>query len=49
VNHDGVLFEKDLGNDTAAIAQKMTRFEPDSTWKRVDDKALTATALQTKK
>jgi hypothetical protein len=33
VNHDGVVFEKDLGKDTAATASKMTRFDPDKTWK----------------
>jgi hypothetical protein len=33
VNHDGVVFEKDLGKDTGAIASKMTRFDPDKTWK----------------
>ncbi|MEO8753929.1 MAG: DUF2950 domain-containing protein [Casimicrobiaceae bacterium] len=33
VNHDGVVFEKDLGANTAAIASAMTRFAPDSTWK----------------
>lgn len=34
VNHDGVLYEKDQGPDTVAIAQKMTRFNPDDTWRR---------------
>jgi hypothetical protein len=38
VNHDGVLYEKDLGRDTAAIAQRMSKFDPDSTWKRVEEK-----------
>jgi hypothetical protein len=33
VNHDGVVYEKDLGKDTGAIASKMTRFDPDRTWK----------------
>lgn len=33
VNHDGVVFEKDLGPNSAAIARAMTRFDPDSTWK----------------
>ena len=33
VNHDGVVFQKDLGSGTAAAAQKMTRFNPDKTWK----------------
>ena len=34
VSHAGVVYEKDLGPDTAAIAQRMTRFNPDSTWKK---------------
>jgi Protein of unknown function (DUF2950) len=34
VNHDGVVYEKDLGPDTAAAAGKITRFNPDKSWKR---------------
>jgi hypothetical protein len=34
VNHDGVVFQKDLGPNTAAIAKAMKAFNPDSTWKR---------------
>jgi hypothetical protein len=33
VNHDGVVYEKDLGPNTAATAQSMTKFNPDKTWK----------------
>jgi len=33
VNHDGVVFQKDLGPGTAAAVQKMTRFNPDKSWK----------------
>lgn len=36
VNHDGVVYQKDLGANTAAIAQAMTRFNPDATWKKVE-------------
>jgi DUF2950 family protein len=35
VNHDGVVYEKDLGPKTAAMAQSMTRFNPDKTWKQL--------------
>jgi hypothetical protein len=35
VNHQGVVFEKDLGPDTAAAVQKITRFNPDKSWKRL--------------
>jgi hypothetical protein len=34
VNHDGVVYEKNLGPNTAAIAQAMKQFNPDSTWKK---------------
>ena len=34
VNHDGVVYEKNLGRNTTTIAQKMTHFNPDRTWKR---------------
>ena len=37
INHDGVLYEKDLGPDTAKIAGEMTAYNPDKTWKRVPD------------
>ncbi len=35
VNHQGAVFEKDLGSATARIAAGMTAFDPDSTWKKV--------------
>ena len=35
VNHEGRVFEKDLGPRTADIAEHMTSFNPDDTWKRV--------------
>jgi len=35
VSHDGVLYEKDLGPSTAARARKMTRFDPDASWRKV--------------
>ena len=34
VNHEGVVYEKDLGRDTATVASKITRFDPDPSWKR---------------
>jgi hypothetical protein len=36
VNHDGVVYEKDLGPNTTATAQSMTKFNPDKTWKKVE-------------
>ena len=35
INHDGVVFEKDLGAATAAQARVITRFNPDKTWRAV--------------
>jgi Protein of unknown function (DUF2950) len=37
VNHQGVVYQKDLGPDTARIASGMTAFNPDNTWQRVTD------------
>jgi len=34
VNHDGVVYQKDLGPDTVAIAQGMKLFNPDPSWKK---------------
>jgi hypothetical protein len=34
VNHDGIVYEKDLGKNTAAVAEKMASFDPDASWKR---------------
>ncbi|HET6183913.1 MAG TPA: DUF2950 domain-containing protein [Acetobacteraceae bacterium] len=36
VNQDGVVFQKDLGEHTAAVAGAMQRFNPDLSWARVD-------------
>jgi len=37
VNHDGVVYQKDLGPKTASIAQSMTKFNPDKTWTPVKE------------
>ena len=36
VNHDGVVYEKDLGPETGKIANAMTKFDPDETWKKAE-------------
>ena len=36
VNHDGEVFQKDLGPRTAALARKINAFAPDQTWTKVD-------------
>jgi hypothetical protein len=35
VNQDGTVFQKDLGPDTAKLAEQVTEFNPDDTWKKV--------------
>jgi Protein of unknown function (DUF2950) len=37
VNHEGVVFQKDLGPRTAELAERMTAFNPDSSWTKVTD------------
>jgi hypothetical protein len=37
VNHSGDVFQKDLGTDTAKIAERMTAFNPDKSWQKVSD------------
>jgi hypothetical protein len=34
VNHDGIVYQKDLGPKSAAIARRMKTFNPDSSWKK---------------
>lgn len=36
VNHAGVVYQKDLGPRTNALASRITAFDPDQTWKKVD-------------
>ncbi len=38
VNHDGVVYQKNLGKGTAKAAQALKSFNPDKTWKKVDVK-----------
>jgi hypothetical protein len=35
VSHDGVLYEKNLGPNTTAVARGMQRFDPDDSWRAV--------------
>jgi Protein of unknown function (DUF2950) len=36
INQDGLLFQKDLGKTTTAIATALTQFDPDSSWSPVE-------------
>jgi hypothetical protein len=38
VNQDGVVYEKDLGRNTEKSVQAMKLFNPDSSWKKVEEK-----------
>ena len=40
VNHTGNVFQKDLGPDTAKLAERMTSFNPDRSWTKVADTQL---------
>ena len=37
VNHAGTVYQKDLGEDTAARVKSMTSFDPDKTWAKVEE------------
>ena len=37
INHNGDIYEKDLGEGTARIASRITSFNPDDTWRKVVD------------
>ncbi len=37
INHDGVLYEKDLGIDTDKVIDEMNSFEPAEGWVRVEE------------
>ena len=36
VNHDGVIYQKDLGENTVELASAMTVYDPDETWMPVE-------------
>jgi hypothetical protein len=40
VNHDGVVYQKDLGKSTLGLAKKITSFDPDKSWKKVENVAM---------
>jgi hypothetical protein len=37
VNHDGEVYQKDLGRETGKIASAMTKYDPDKTWKKAEE------------
>ena len=36
-SHSGVVYQKNLGKDTASIAESMTLYDPDPTWQRAEE------------
>jgi hypothetical protein len=37
VNQEGVIYEKDLGEDTETVAAAMTTFDPDDSWRKYEE------------
>ncbi|MNR58746.1 hypothetical protein D3C85_1798210 [compost metagenome] len=37
ISHEGQVFEKDLGPDGEKLAKSMKLFDPDDSWKEVDE------------
>jgi hypothetical protein len=37
ISHDGIVYQKDLGPDSLALARKIERYNPDKTWHRTND------------
>jgi len=37
INHDGIVYQKDLGPDSVNLAKQITRYNPDKTWVRTND------------
>ena len=35
-SHDGVVYQKDLGENGAEIASKMTHYNPDASWQKAE-------------
>ncbi|MCW8892570.1 MAG: DUF2950 domain-containing protein [Deltaproteobacteria bacterium] len=37
VNQEGLVYEKDLGENTSVVAEAMTAFDPDGSWKKYEE------------
>jgi hypothetical protein len=37
INHDGIVYQKDLGPNSINLAKQMERYDPDKTWTRTED------------
>jgi hypothetical protein len=36
VNHNGVVYQKDLGDYSMKLVRRINAFDPDQTWKKVE-------------
>jgi hypothetical protein len=36
VGQDGIVWQKDLGNDTETLAKTLAAYDPDSSWTRAE-------------
>jgi hypothetical protein len=36
VNHEGVVYQKDLGEDTSTLVERIEVYDPDSSWSIVE-------------
>ncbi len=39
INQEGIIYEKNLGKNTGRVANAMKKFDPDKTWKKVEETA----------
>ena len=37
VNHDGIVYERDLGEQTVEVASQTTQYNPDKSWRRSNE------------
>jgi len=48
INEKGVVYQKDLGKQTAVLAKAMKEYNPDSSWQKAKDEQVTAGTQKTK-
>ena len=48
VNQDGVVYEKDLGEKTAALVEAIKEYDPDSTWRNSEERPAQQTSSDQK-
>ena len=48
INQDGVVYRKDLGPETGNLAQRITVYDPDSSWQRAEPDPILPCACRTK-